>query len=101
MLRKSIMAIGFMAISGIAYSQGQDFKGPQAKNYKAWQHSVETTEVAIVSDQEDLKRGPQAKNKINRLLNSASSEGEVAITTSKVINNPRLGLVGPRAKNTR
>ena len=100
MIRKSIMVLGFMAISGIAFSQSRnDFKGPQAKNYKAWQHSVETTEVQIASDQEDLRTGPQAKNKINSLLSTASSEEATTVTTTNLINNARLGMVGPKAKN--
>lgn len=100
MARRLIMLIGFMAISGIAFSQSRnDFKGPQAKNYKAWQHSVETTDVNIVSDLEDVKKGPKAKNTINGLLDTASSEDATVITSSNLINNPRLGLVGPKAKN--
>lgn len=99
MRRRWIMLLGFMAISGIAFSQSRnDFKGPQAKNYKAWQHSVETTDVGIVANQADVTKGPQAKNKIHSLLSTAKEEATV-VTTPNILNNPRLGIVGPKAKN--
>ena len=99
MRRRWLMLLGFMAISGIAFSQGRnDFKGPQAKNYKAWQHSVETTDVSIVANQAEVVKGPQSKNKINSLL-STTKEEATSVTTANILNNPRLGMVGPKAKN--
>lgn len=100
MKRKLIIGMGFMMMSEMGFSQSRnDFKGPKAKNYKTWQHSVETTNLEIVSDQKEIPKGPAAKNN-KRSLNLSDRTRKVAkVSNEMILNNERLGMVGPKAKN--
>lgn len=102
MKRILILLVGFMAGSEIAFSQVRsDFKGPQAKNYKAWKHAVETTSVDIVTDQQEVLKGPKAKNSKRSLVATERTEEVPKRPTDNLLKNERLGMVGPRAKNYR
>lgn len=100
MKRKTILLIGLIAMSSIAFSQTRnDFKGPKAKNYQAWKHSVETTDVEIVDNQDEVVKGPKAKNRNQSLQAADATADENKRATPKLLNNERLGMVGPKAKN--
>lgn len=100
MKRIIVFLIGFIAISEIAFSQSRsDFKGPQAKNYKAWKHSVEATRVDIVIDQRDVLTGPEAKNRKGSLIATEWTDQVATVPKDNLLRNERLGMVGPRAKN--
>src|SRR5690606_2628101 len=90
------IAVGFLMSSGMAFAQERnDFKGPKAKNYKPWKHTIEATPVNVISDRSAIEIGPKAKNK----QAVAAQEDVVVRETTPVLNNRRLGMVGPRAKN--
>lgn len=100
MKRIFLFLAALMMVSGMAFSQSRsDFKGPKAKNYKAWQHTVETTELQIVSERAEVPKGPEAKNS-NNILNAPSNQANV-VASAAILNNQRLGMSGPKAKNFR
>src|SRR5690606_17164498 len=100
MKRKIVLLIGFVAMSSIAFSQTRnDFQGPKAKNYQAWKHSVETTDVEIVDNQDEVVRDPKAKNRNHNLRTADTTVDNNRSSTENLLNNERLGLKGPKAKN--
>lgn len=100
MKRKIILLIGLIAMSSIGFSQTRnDFKGPKAKNYQAWKYSVETTDVKIVDIQDEVVKGPKAKNRNQSLQTADATTDENKRLTQNLLNNERLGMVGPKAKN--
>jgi hypothetical protein len=70
MKRKLIIGVGFFMMSEMGFSQSRnDFKGPAAKNN-------------------------------NRSLNLSDRKRKVAkVSNEMILNNERLGMVGPKAKN--
>lgn len=92
-MKKIVTIFALAFVTTTTFSQKKStFKGPEYKNYKAWEHKVEPIIIFSNTAKQELN-GPEYKNfKVKEI--KEENYQVLTITTSK-----RTGLKGPAYKN--
>lgn len=93
-MKKLLVVLGFIFFSTITVAQKRnDFKGPEYKNYKYWQHKTEPTVVFVSIEKKGLM-GPAYKN-----YKPWQNNGKNTIVKVLNLKSTRSKLMGPAYKN--
>ena len=91
-MKNLIWILAIMVGSSMAAQKKNDLQGPEAKNYKPWQHKAKSTTVVSTSNKNKLT-GPAYKN--YKPWQDNDKQKSYAIVT----DNKRNKLKGPAYKN--
>lgn len=91
-MKNLVLVFAFILVSLSAIAQKRsDFKGPEHKNFKYWENTIEAITVYVGSDKKDLT-GPMFKN--FKAIEAKNRDEKITITAST-----RPKVKGPKFKN--